>query len=128
MSRGRPKGSKNKSKELKETSSEIKQLKKQIRDLRAEKLRLPAGDKKRIELHRQIKELKILLLDKKEIKIQKEVAYNNPEKEKLIAEILKLEPELERIKDIFDLNKFSEQELKNHIDYVKRKRNKSVII
>ena len=128
MPRGRPKGSKNKPRELKETSSEIKQLKRHIKDLRAEKLRLPAGDKKRIELHRQIKELKSLLIEKKEIKENKaiETTQENTEKEPLIAEIISLQEQY-KITPTFetlgmDLRKYNIKQLQKHIECIKRKR------
>jgi len=126
MSRGRPKGSRNKPKEIKETSLEIKRIKKEIKDLRAEKLSLPAGDKKRIELYRKIKEMKLLLTEKKEVKIQKENLYNDPEKEPLIAEILELEKKY-NITPTFevlgiDLYKYNIKELAKHIEGIKRKR------
>lgn len=125
---GRKKGSKNKSKEIKETSLEIKRIKKEIKDLRAEKLSLPAGDKKRIELHRKIKEMKSLLTKKKEIKTDKiiEITQDNIEKEPLIAEILSLqeqysiEPTFETLG--IDLHKYSIKELTKHIEVIKRKR------
>lgn len=117
--RGRPKGAKAKPKEIKETSLEIKRIKKEIKDLRAEKLRLPSGSEQRIELHRKIKEMKSLLTEKKEVKTQAEQRYNDPEKEKLIAEILKLEPDYP--KDICNLNKFTNEQLQKHIDIIKRR-------
>jgi hypothetical protein len=127
MARGRPKGSKNKSKEIKETSSEIKRIKKEIKDLRAEKLRLPSGSEKRIELHREIKRLKQLLKEQKADKADIEVKtiQNNTEKEPLVIEILSLQdrykitPTFESIG--IDLYKYSVEHLQCHIGYIKRK-------
>lgn len=126
--RGRPKGSKGKPKEIKETSLEIKRIKKEIKDLRAEKLSLPAGDKKRIELHRKIKEMKLLLTEKKEIKADKiiEITQANTEKEPLIAEILSLQEQY-KITPTFetlgiDLHKYTVKQLQKHIECIKIKR------
>jgi len=116
--RGRPKGAKGKPKEIKETSEEIRRIKKEIRDLRAKKLILPSGSKERIELHRKIKEMKSLLIDKKEIKVQVQQIYNDPEKIELIAEILRLDPLCEFI----DLNKYTVAQLEKHISCIKQKR------
>ena len=85
--RGRPKGSKGKPKEIKKTSLEIKRIKREIKDLRAEKLCLPSGNEKRIELHRKIKEMKLLLMNKKENKILKENLYSNPRRRFLYTTI-----------------------------------------
>lgn len=120
MSRGRPKGSKNKPKEIKETSNDIRRIKKEIKDLRAEKLRLPSGSEQRIELHRKIKELKLSLTEKKEVKTQAEQIYNDPDKIVLIEEILRLEPDFPR--ELVDLNKFTPEQLEKHIECLKRKR------
>jgi hypothetical protein len=118
---GRKKGSKNKSKEIKETSLEIKRIKKEIKDLRAEKLSLPSGNEKRIELHREIKRLRQLLIEKKEVKADKiiEIEKTNTEKEPIIIEILKIEAE-QSIKPTFevlgiDLYKYTENQLKIHL-------------
>jgi len=124
----RTKGSKNKPKEIKETSLEIKRIKKEIKDLRAEKLSLPAGDKKRIELHRKIKEMKLLLTEKKEIKEEKtiEITQSNTEKEPLIAEILSLQEQYKIIPTFevlgIDLHKYTLEQLKKHLECLKRKR------
>jgi alanyl-tRNA synthetase len=128
MGRGRPKGSKNKPKEIKETSLEIKRIKKEIKDLRAEKLSLLAGDKKRIELHRKIKEMKLLLTEKKEIKEEKiiEITQSNTEKEPLVAEILSLQEQYNIIPTFevlgIDLYRYNIKELQKHIECIKRKR------
>jgi hypothetical protein len=128
MPRGRPRGSKNKPKILNETASDIKLLKKQIKDLRAEKLRLPSGDNKRIELHREIKKLKNILQGKKEFKEEKtaEITQNNIDKEPLIAEILSLQEQYKIIPTFeslgISLYKYTAEQLKSHIQYIKRKR------
>jgi len=126
--RGRPKGSPGKPKEIKESSLEIRRIKKEIKDLRAEKLSLPSGDKQRIILHRKIKEMKLLLTEKKEIKEEKiiEITQSNTEKAPLVAEILSLEKQY-NIKPTFevlgiDLYKYSVKELTKHVECIKRKR------
>jgi len=108
-------------KEIKEISLEIRRLRKLVKDKRAEKLLLPSGDNKRIVLHREMQELKILLAEQKQLKKQKQVnIIVDPDKEKLISEILRLEPGFP--KDLVDLNKFTEAELQNHINRVRIKR------
>jgi hypothetical protein len=125
MGRGRKKGSKNKPKIIKETSLEIKRIKKEIKDLRAEKLRLPSGDKDRIILHRKIKELKLLLVEKKEIKADKiiEITQGNAEKEPIITEILRIEAEQKikpRFEDIgIDLHKYTKEQLEYHLKKIR---------
>ena len=116
MGRGRKNGSKNKPKEIKETSLEIKRIKKEIKDLRAEKLSLPAGDIKRIELYRKIKEMKLLLTEKKEIKADKiiEITQSNTEKQPIIDEILRLDELMAKI-DI-DLTKHSVENLQKYLN------------
>jgi hypothetical protein len=76
-------------KKIKEIAQDIKHLKKQIKDYKAEKLLLPAGDKKRIELYRKIKELKKELIEKKQNKTKEIIEYNDPQKESVIKEIIK---------------------------------------
>ena len=126
--RGRPKGSKNKSKEILDESLDLKRLKKEIKDLKAEKLSLPSGNEKRIELHREIKRLKQLLKDEKKIKTEKkiELIQTNTEKEPLVIEILSLQ-ERYKITPTFesigiDLYKYTVEQLQGHIEYIKRKR------
>jgi hypothetical protein len=127
--RGRPKGAKGKPKEIKETSAEIRRIKKEIRDLRAEKLSLPAGDKKRIELHRKIKEMKLLLIDKKEVKAEviAEIQQANSDKEPLVIEILTLQEQYKRkptYEEIgINLYNYTVEQLKKHIECLKRKNN-----
>ena len=112
---------------IKETKKEISRLRKTIKDMRAEKLSLPSGDKRRIELHRKIKEMKLLLKEKKEIKAEKiiEITEINIEKDPIIVEILKLEAE-QKIKPTFEnlginLHKYTLQELQIHLEKLKRK-------
>lgn len=88
-----------------------KELKRQIRRLRKLKLQMKSGSKDRIELHRKIKELKIRLSTARGF---------NPEKEPLVKEIQKLEPEYERLG--INLYKFSIKDLEKHIGIIKRKR------
>jgi hypothetical protein len=130
--RGRPKGAKGKPKEIKETSLEIKRIKKEIKDLRAEKLSLPAGDKKRIELHRKIKEMKLLLTEKKEIKEDKiiEITQANTDKEPIIAEILSLQEQYMIIPTFevlgISLYKYTTKQLKHHLERIKIKYVKTI--
>lgn len=93
------------------TNIEIKFLKKQIRELKKLKLSMRAGTQERIETHRKIKELKSKLLEPDII---------DPDKEPIIAEILKLRPEY--IKENFNLNKFSISELTIHLNKLKSKK------
>ena len=123
--RGRPKGSKAKPKILSETASDIKILKKQIKDLRAEKMRLPSGNEKRIELGRELKRLRQILKDKKELKTTKtaEIIADNSGKEPLVAEILSLQEQY-KIKPTFEelgisLYKYTAEQLKKHIECIK---------
>jgi hypothetical protein len=126
MGRGRPKGSKNKSKEIKNTSLEIRRIRKEIKDLKAKKRLLPGGNKERIELGRELKKLKQLLKEKKEFKVNKvtEIAVTNTEKEPIIAEILKVEREQKIIptfEDIgIDLHKYTLEQLEIHLKKIKR--------
>jgi hypothetical protein len=115
MPRGSPKGSKSKPKILKELSLNIKKIKREIKDLKAKKLLLPSGNEERINLGRELKALKQLLKDQKEIKVEKLTEINtiDPIKEELIAEILKRDTLFSKL-DI-DLHKFTVEELQKHI-------------
>lgn len=88
--------------------TEPKEIKQEIKRLKKVKLQCRPGSKERISLHRQIKDLK-----------NKLVGINTPEpgKEKLITEILILEPNFP--KDLINLNKYTIEQLKIHIDRVK---------
>jgi hypothetical protein len=110
-----------KKKEIKKISLEIRRIRKEIKDIRAKKLLLPKGNEERIKLGRELKALKLLLKAQKEVKINKVVELNTPEpeKDKLIAEILKIEAE-QNIKPTFavlgiDLHKFTVKELEYHL-------------
>jgi len=81
----------------------IKRLKKLKKDLRP-------NSKERIEIFRQIKALKKQLAN---------ITIPDPAKEKLIAEILRLEPNFP--KDLVNLAKFTLEQLRLHIDRVKNK-------
>jgi len=114
MARGRPIGSKNKSKlsdealEIKKGNTLItnpKELKKEIRALRKLKLQCRAGTPERIELEHRIKALK---------KQRTDLTAPEPEKDKLIAEIKKLDPLFEKLE--INLNKFSVKELEYHLN------------
>jgi hypothetical protein len=127
---GRTKGSKNKPKVnneelvIKEDNTllpvlfgNVKDLKKEIRQLRKLKLQCRPGTTERLELEHKIKSLK---------KQRAEITIAEPGKDKLIAEILRIEAEQNikpRFEDLgIDLHKFTEVELQKHIDIAKRKR------
>jgi hypothetical protein len=127
--RGRPKGSKAKPKILSETADNIRLLKKQIKDMRAEKLTLPSGNERRIELGREIKKLRQILKEKKEFKVEKtaEITQANIDKEPLVVEILSLQEQY-KIKPTFEdlgisLYKYTAEQLKKHIDCIKKRLN-----
>ena len=123
MGRGRPKGSKNKT-NLKDEALEIKkdntllvnlfgdkkEIKKEIRKLRKLKLQCQPGSAERLELGHKIKDLKKQLI---------EVTRPEPEKDKLIADILKVDTLLGQL-DI-DLKKFSIAELQKHLDLITKR-------
>ena len=115
----RKKGSKNKYKlsdealEIKKGNTLItnpKELKKEIRALRKLKLQCRAGTPERIELEHRIKALK---------KQRTDLTTPEPEKDKLIAEILKVDILLGKL-DI-DLKKFTVKELQKHLDLITKK-------
>ena len=90
-----------------EIRKEIKRLKRLKKDLRP-------GSKERIEVFRQIKDLKNKLA---------EITTPEPGKELLIAEILRIEAE-QKIKPTFEslginLNKFTEKQLSFHLKRIK---------
>jgi len=92
-----------------EIRKEIKRLKRLKKDLRP-------GSKERIEIFRKIKDLK---------QQRAEITAVEPGKERLIAEILRIEAEY-NIKPRFeelgiDLHKFSQNELQKHIDKLLKK-------
>jgi predicted transcriptional regulator len=90
---------------------EPKEIKQEIRKLKKLKLQCRPGSKERIDLHRQIKDLKNKLIG---------INILEPGKEKLIAEILILEPNFP--KDLVNLNKYTIEQLKIHIDKVKSRK------
>ena len=95
---------------------DIKEIKSEIRKLKRLKLACRSGTSERIDLHRQILALKSQLLDQTKPSIDKEI---------LIAEILALQeqhsinPKFESLG--IDLYKYTVEQLKNHIIYIKRK-------
>jgi hypothetical protein len=118
MARGRKKGSKNKS-ILKNEAIEIKQdilfnnpkeIKKYIRALKKLKKVCGVGSPERKDFNKQIKDLKNKLIDQ---------TKPEPEKEELIAEILKVDILLGKL-DI-DLKKFTIKELQKHLDLITKK-------
>jgi hypothetical protein len=115
-----------KKKEIKETSLEIRRLRKEIKDVKAKKLLLPKGNEDRIKLGRQLKGLRQELKDLKAVKINKIIELNTPEpeKDKLIAEILKVEAEKNikpRFADIgIDLHKYNIKQLEIYLKRIKR--------
>jgi predicted transcriptional regulator len=93
-----------------------KEIKAEIRRLRKLKLQCRPGTTERLDLEHKIKDLK---------KQKAEITTVEPGKEKLIAEILRLEAE-QSIKPTFEilginLNKFTEKELQKHINRLKNK-------
>ena len=90
---------------------EPKEIKAEIRRLRKLKLQCRPGTTERLDLEHKIKDLKKQL---------SEITAVEPGKEKLIAEILVLEPGFPQ--DLVNLNKFTEKELQKHIECIKRKR------
>lgn len=88
-----------------------KEIKKEIRRLRKLKLQCRPGTEERLNLEHNIKDLKKQIIKLNTVE---------PRKEKLIAEILRLEPGFP--KDLVNLNKFTEAELQNHINRVRIKR------
>jgi hypothetical protein len=114
----RKKGSKNKS-TLKNEAIEIKQdilfnnpkeIKKHIRALKKLKKVCGVGSPERNDFNKQIKDLKNKLIDH---------TIPEPEKDKLIAEILKVDILLGKL-DI-DLKKFTVKELQKHLDLITKK-------
>jgi len=93
-----------------------KAIKQEIRRLKKLKLQCRPGTSERLDLEHKIKDLK------KQIT---EVTAVEPEKEKLITEILKIEVEQNikpRFEDIgIDLHKYTIKELEKHIDKLKKR-------
>jgi hypothetical protein len=89
---------------------EQKEIKQEIKRLRKLKLQCRPGSRERIDLEHSIKALKKQLA---------EISIPNPGKDKLIAEILKIEPNFP--KDLVNLAKFTLEQLRLHIDRVKNK-------
>ena len=91
--------------------TDLKEIKKELKRLKKIKRQLRPKTKERIELNKQIRVLKEQL-EKQNI--------SDPTKEKLIAEILILEPNFP--KDLVDLRKYTNEQLQKHIEIIKRKR------
>lgn len=124
---GRRKGSKNKSTiksealEIKETNTLLvdkKEIKREIRKLKKLKLQCRPGTTERIDLHRQILTLKKKLTEQ---------TTPEPLKEPIIKEILEIEkkykltPTFEVLE--IDLNRYTVEQLKKHLECIKRKIN-----
>jgi len=128
---GRTKGAKNKKTLLKESGSLVgkdalvikkdntlltnlfgnsKEIKQKIRALRKIKKDLKPGSKERIDIGRQIKELKKSLAG---------LAVSDKGKEAIIKELKSLDPLIEQIS--MDLNKFTIEQLKKHLENLKAK-------
>ena len=119
---GRRKGSKNKPKvntelQIKNDNTLLtnlfgneQELKSRIKKLKKLKNKMKAGSKERIKYHREWKQLKY------ELKMLRNV---DPEKEPLVKEILKLEPQF--IKLNINLYKFTKEQLQKHLDKIRRK-------
>jgi hypothetical protein len=97
----------------------VKDLKQEIRKLRKLKLQCRAGSKERIELHRKIKDLKQQLKTIKENQ-QSFPECNDSSKVLLIEEIYCLDPLIKTL--LMDLNQYTIEQLKKHIECVKRKK------
>ena len=121
----RPKGSRNKPKAIKKTSQEIRRIRAEIKDLRAKKRLLPKGNVNRIKLHREMQKLKKLLAEKKEAKTELIKEVKDPDKDPIIADILKLEAKLKIVptfEDLgIDLHIHSVKDLKIHLEKLKAK-------
>lgn len=95
---------------------DIREIKKEIKQLKKLKLKCRAGTKERISLGRQIKDLKSQLIEQNK---------PEPEKDKIISNILKIEAD-KHIKPSFkdleiDLRKFSIKELNYHLEKLTKK-------
>jgi uncharacterized protein with von Willebrand factor type A (vWA) domain len=88
-----------------------KEIKAEIRRLRKLKLACRPGTAERLDLEHKIKDLKKQLI---------EVNIPEPEKDNIIAEILKVDTLLGKL-DI-NLKKFSITELQKHLDIINKKR------
>lgn len=89
-----------------------KEIKIKIRELRKIKKDTQKKTPLRHSLNKQIRELKEKL---KELR-----KPHDPEKQKLVEEILKREPELKKLRS-FDLYKFSVEQLKKHLERKEKK-------
>ena len=88
----------------------FKDIEYQIRQLKKIKKNTPIKTQARRDINKQIRELKE----------QKKVICNiTPEKEKLIEEIIKLQPEFIRLK--INLGKHSIEDLQKHLNKIKEK-------
>jgi hypothetical protein len=88
-----------------------KEVKQKIRALRKIKKDLKPGSKERIDIGRQIKELKKSLAG---------LAVSDKGKEAIIKELKSLDPLFEQIS--MDLNKFTIEQLKKHLENLKAKK------
>jgi phage shock protein A len=86
-----------------------KEIKKQLRMLRKMKLACRSGTPERIDLHRKIQELK------EQLQAQQSV---DKDKEAVIKEILRYEPELD---DLIDLYSHTIENLQHHLTKLKDK-------
>jgi hypothetical protein len=119
--RGRPKGSRNKSKipiqDEQAVPLDIKEVKRQIRALKKCKKQTHKKSEERREINAKIRELK-----KQIIPIIKEVT---PEKQKLIDEIIawntKYRPYLLTVMTITTYMQYTIEKLQKHIEYLKRR-------
>ena len=110
---GRTKGSKNKVKAVVEEKAiplDPKDIKRQIRMLRKIKKDTHKGSEDRHDLCRKIRDLRKQLLP-----IIQEA--NNPEKNLLIEQIVKIRPEY-KVLDM-NLNKYTTEQLTKHLEYIK---------
>ena len=90
-----------------------KDIKKEIKQIKKLKLKRRAGSKERIDLHRQIKELKTKLSS----------VVIDPKKKALIEELLKKDKLLSELE--IDMNKFTIEQLEFHLKKLERKNDNS---
>jgi len=107
--------------------NEFKELKTEIRELKKLKLQMKAGSQDRIDLHRKIKLLKnkLFTLQGKIEPINESQDLELQEKNKIIEEILKYQPEL---KHLLSLHKYNIKQLKFHLQKLIERKNKGEIL
>jgi len=92
----------------------IREIKKRIRALRKVKKDMRIGTQQRRDINTEIRKLKD--------RLEETQGNSSPEKDMLIKEIYILRPEWKVLRN-FNLNNFSIEELKKHLEITKKKRN-----